>query len=284
IFSTVTLRGTHLLGPITLSRRESFPSRQFDFTIEECVNRPDWSAVEPPQNSGHLSLELGERIGGGRSAVVYSVKVIPDAPHTDDSRNLDLCVKVARPNRCRSLAREAWVYEQLIEGVAQGVITPRSYGFFATELVPEQLPFPLWSGEDYYMDAPSKHWEEDDPTRDDQMHDDCPEAEQCADPPPGARELSPWVDWRPNPDAPLLSILVMARGGLKFSLVEDDKDPSNQEDVKQILDDLSSCHLLHSDLRASNVIRAPRDTHECQRHKRVHRWNIIDLVWTAIDD
>ncbi|TFY60863.1 hypothetical protein EVJ58_g4879 [Rhodofomes roseus] len=116
------------------------------------------------------------------------------------------------------------------------------------------------------------------------MWDDRPEAQNRADSPPGARELSPWVDWRPNPDAPLLSILVMARGGHKFSVVKDDRDPSNQEDVKQLLDDLSSCYLLHSDLRASNIIRAPRDTEECQLQKRVHRWNIIDLVWTTIDD
>ncbi|KAH9842372.1 uncharacterized protein C8Q71DRAFT_200692 [Rhodofomes roseus] len=85
--------------------------------------------------------------------LTYSVKTIPDPSHTDsdDSYNLDLCIKVARPNRCRSLAREAWIYEQLSEGVIQGVVTPCCYGFFAVELAPEQLPFPLWSGDDYFL-------------------------------------------------------------------------------------------------------------------------------------
>ncbi|KZT63532.1 hypothetical protein DAEQUDRAFT_117841 [Daedalea quercina L-15889] len=60
LFSRLTLRGAHLPSPITLSRRESFPARQFDFKTDQLVNRSDWHAAEPPQNTGQLSLELGE--------------------------------------------------------------------------------------------------------------------------------------------------------------------------------------------------------------------------------
>ncbi|KAH9842371.1 uncharacterized protein C8Q71DRAFT_801794 [Rhodofomes roseus] len=284
MFSTLTLRGTNLPGPITLSRRESFPARQYDFKRSKYANRPDWLAVRPPRNSGHLSLELGERIGGGRSAVVYSVKVVPDASRIDESCDLDLCIKVARPNRCRSLAREAWILEQLPEDMIQGMSTPRCYGIFAVDLSSGQLPFPLWSGDDYFMDASPGHWEKDDPTQDDPLYDDDrPDEARCPGSPPGARELSPWVNWRPDPDAPLLSVLLMARGGRTFSMAEDDWDRSNHKDIEDILDDLSTMYMLHVDLRPSNVIRAPSDTQECSMHKYVHKWNVIDLASSTVD-
>jgi len=290
MFSTLTLTGAHIPNGVSLSRRESFPARQYDFDIEEIRNRPDWVAAEVPQNCGQLSLELGERIGGGRSSVVYAAKLVAATsgkhgdPRTDDPHIADLCVKVARPNRCRSLAREAWVYEQLPESTFQGTVTPRCYGFFATELGPEQLPFPLWSSEDYYLDASPRHWKSDDSTSDDRLYDDRNEDQECTDSPPGARELSPWLDWHPNPKTPLLSVLVMARGGRHFTLAEDDWDQSNHEDIVQMLDDFSLCYIIHVDLRPANIIHAPPNTRLCPVHKCVHKWNIIDFAWSVVED
>ena len=224
----MTLSGTHIPEPIILSRREAYPARQFDYLADQYVPRPDWAPASLPQRGGHLHLELGERLGRGRSAVVYAARVIPadsDLPSSNPPLQ-ELCIKIARPNRCRTLAREAWVYEQLTEGSFQGVMTPRCFGLFTASLSSDQ-PFPLWSTEDYkYVNA--SDGADDDPTRDDTLPDDKPLQAEHINDPPGARELSPWVDWRPNPDAPLLAVLVMSRAGPKYSLDEDDRDESHR--------------------------------------------------------
>lgn len=85
-------------------------------------------------------------------------------------RSPELCIKVARPNRCRTLAGEAWVYERLAEGVHQGANVPRCYGFFATELGLEQLPCPVWLDDNYYEGANFEDIESDDPTQADDTH------------------------------------------------------------------------------------------------------------------
>ncbi|KAH9930939.1 uncharacterized protein B0H18DRAFT_119532 [Fomitopsis serialis] len=233
MFSVLTLTSPRGLGSTTLSRHETFPARQLDHGVSKQRNRPDWVAAQVPKNRGHLTLELGERIGSGRSADVYVAKVVTailrddGAPGAESPLSSELCVKVARPNRCRSLAREAWVYEQLAERALQGVITPNCYGFFTTTLAPEQLPFPLWSNEDSGVDARPRDKENDDPTRDDSLCDDVTwDRDECTGYPPGGRELSPWVDWRPDPDSPCVSALVMARGGAKYSVNEDEWDQS----------------------------------------------------------
>lgn len=44
----------------------------------------------------------------------------------------EFCVKLVKPQFIRSLAREAWFYEQLAE--LQGVAVPRCFGFFVAPL------------------------------------------------------------------------------------------------------------------------------------------------------
>lgn len=227
MFTSLTITGSQVPCPVTLPRREAFPSRQYDADIPEFRTRPEWLAGDLPDDRGHLSIELGELIGAGRTAVVYAVKVVgatpgkQGIPWSKDPYTVDLCAKVARPNHCRSLAREAWVYEQLIEGAYQGVMAPRCYGFFAIDLAPELLPFPLLSNVDDMVSS------DDDPTRDDDLPDDDNNNIVCLGT-PGARELSPWVDWRPNPDTPLLSVLLMSRGGQKYDNMTDGRDPETR--------------------------------------------------------
>ncbi len=216
IFSTLTLTGHHIPSPITLSRAESFPGRQFDFRVHKWIQRPDWTPRRLPKDGAQLTLELGERIGGGRSAVVYAAKIIADAASTLTPRIPDeeICIKVARPNRSRTLAREAWAYEALVGQDCLGVMVPRCYGFFTVDLSRDQLSFPLWSSDDFYLEDPSSGLP-DDPMRDDPLTDDDPyELDDSLG--PGTRELSPWLDWKPDPAAPLLSVLVMARGGQSY--------------------------------------------------------------------
>ncbi|KAH9918956.1 uncharacterized protein B0H18DRAFT_1197957 [Fomitopsis serialis] len=125
VFSTLSLTGENIPEAITLSRPDDFPCRQFDF--HRSAYRPDWKQSTRSQD-GRLSLII-ERIACGRSAVVYSAEIvttsekgnIPSSPHPHEQQ---LCVKIARPNRCRTLAREAWIYDQLTLGQLQGVIAP----------------------------------------------------------------------------------------------------------------------------------------------------------------
>ncbi|KAH9928833.1 uncharacterized protein B0H18DRAFT_874518 [Fomitopsis serialis] len=283
MLSTLTLAGDAIPKPIILSRRLDFPSRQCDYDLDEYITRPDWQPSPLPKD-GHLSLHLGECIAGGRSAVVYAAEIstayeagtIPlSNPHPLEQ---EFCVKIARRNRCRTLAREAWVCEQLrSRGQLQGVIAPRFYGFFTASLPDDQSAFPLWDADDFKLEIP-----DDDPTCDDPLPDDEPLEEEY-DNGPGGRECSPWCDWRPDPNSPLLAVIVMSRGGATYTR-EDDADKANQKDIRAILDDLSRIYLWHGDLRPNNLVRAPAGTMLCKKHKRVHKWNIIDFAWTGVDD
>lgn len=251
--------------------------------------------MEVPTQGRHLCLRLEGCIGRGGSAVVYAAKATSNDPEGCASPiEAELCVKLAKPHRCRTLAREGWVYEQLAEGTYQGVIVPRCYGFFAADLPHNQFPVSPISLEDLLdtFDFDTA----------DLWHDErlCDEEWKITDSTPGGRELSPWVDWRRDPSAPLLCVLVMTRGGGPYTLHEDHLDKSNRygvdgllllvfvsqfisAEVFEILDDLSADGILHQDLRPANIIRAPADAETCPRHNRVHKWNLIDFALTRVD-
>jgi len=286
MFSTLTLTGGTIPRPITLPRQKDFPACQFDADAGMYRTRPDWQpSLTPHDHAGHLSLRLGDCIGGGRSAVVYDAEILTTSVSKEGYIPLPpeekLCVKIARPNRCRTLAREAWVCDQLrSRGRLQGVIAPRTYGFFAVELSRQQSTFPPWNTEDFELDIPEDD-PEDDPIRDDPLPGD--RLDEVYDEGPGGRELSSWCDWRPHSDAPLLAVIVMSRGGAVYTR-EDDADKATQEDIRAILDDLSDSYLWHGDLRPNNLVHAPAGTELCKNHNRVHAWNIIDFAWTCVDD
>ncbi|CAA7262079.1 unnamed protein product [Cyclocybe aegerita] len=80
----------------------------------------------PLPTDGHLELTLCDRIHGGSSGTTYFADVVSSTATGMPQR---VVVKFAR--QCRTLAREAWFYEQLSrESNCEGVITPRCYGFF----------------------------------------------------------------------------------------------------------------------------------------------------------
>ncbi|EIW83337.1 hypothetical protein CONPUDRAFT_164300 [Coniophora puteana RWD-64-598 SS2] len=314
MFSTLTITGVDIPSAITLSREEDFPSHQFQFRVGECKRKPTWRSSQVPEGTGHLSLRLGERISRGRSAVTYTVEVISSesgvagaAPTRPLPVDQQLCIKVARSNRCRTLAREAWFYNQLRdrtpwrkprepdqavaddEKQLQGVIAPRFYGFFAAPISPGLASFPPWSSQDFeLMHAPDVGFGTvaDDPDHDDRLPADGPLPElrslngvQCL----GGKECSKWDQWSPDPNAPLLTVIVMARGGSTYTY-DDHLDETIAEDVREILDDLSEALILHGDLRPANLVRAPTSTVLCKRHQRIHQWNLIDFAWSLRDD
>jgi len=268
MFSTLTITGTQFPSPITLTRSEDFPPHKLDVADGVHVPTMRWGPSQVPRGAGHLSLRLGKHISGGRSGVAYEAEVLSSGteesniiPSDPSPQEQHLCVKVARINRCRTLAREAWMYRKL--GGLRGIVAPHFYGFFAADLPETHRPFP--PKEDLV------HLEQDDPTVDEFLPDDDPVDGQ------GGRDRSKWCEWRPNPDAPILAVLVMSRGGETYS-GKDHYDSSMQEDVRAVLLDLSRASLLHGDLRPPNLVRAPANAILCDLHGCVHKWNVIDLA------
>ena len=216
-----------MLSTLTLSRSESFPARRFSLKRFTYVAREDRGAAPVPQDCGHLVLELGEVLGAGRTGVVYAVNVIE--AQSDVGRlnaGQELCVKIARPNRCRTLAREAWVYEQLEKTHCAGSVALWCFGFFSAELSSDELEdgassdaFPLWKSIDF--DRLPCGTDLGDSQSDDPLNDEVHADPEVATSPAGSRERSPWVDWKPDAEKSLLTVLVMARGGEKYSEYED---------------------------------------------------------------
>ncbi|KAI0727779.1 hypothetical protein C8Q72DRAFT_743090, partial [Fomitopsis betulina] len=286
-FSTLILSDVH--GDfVVLSRQSDFPPRQHDFYEEEFRDRPDWQPSPcPTTGSATLHLQLRHRIGsGGRSAVVYAVEVLtpPESGHDAATSRLlerkeQLCVKIARPNRCRTLAREAWVFENMhSRGHLQGVIAPRCYGLFTA-----QLDCPLWRQKDFN----DIYLQNDKPTRDDRLPDDdrhYGHEDDQHDDNRGGRECSPWFKWRPDPASPLLAALVMTRGGETYTEDDHEEKDSRCEDVRAIFEDLSKACIFHGDIRRTNIVRAPESTALCKRHNCVHKWHLIDFASTWVDD
>ncbi|KAI0765235.1 hypothetical protein C8Q74DRAFT_1431515, partial [Fomes fomentarius] len=285
---TVTLTGLQIPHPLTLSREEAFPARQLDILYDASRNRPDWTPDLLPENGGRFSLVLAERIGFGRSSVVYAVKteaVVPGSGSGKSTPPRALCQdrtsQTLPHSRARGLDVRAPSGGRFTRGHA-----PRCYGFFVARLPHNLFPHDICINvkDDEDEDAPADSTPED-PTRDDPLPDDDnqPGCIYDASRGDGGRELSPWVDWRHDIDSQLLAVLVLARGGPTYG-IEDDENPKTQKDVRQILKDLSRAYILHEDLRPPNLIRAPADTSRCPYHNRVHKWNIIDLGGTSIDD
>lgn len=110
-------------------------------TLDCCV--PDGAPPRSPSNlppPGHseLSFSLGPIIGSGRTGIVYEVRNVSIDPIKDDVSTKTpgylppLVVKVAYRNRCLSLVREAWFYEEM--ECLQGASMARCYGCFELDL------------------------------------------------------------------------------------------------------------------------------------------------------
>lgn len=79
----------------------------------------------PPPAHAKLSFSLGNIIGSGRSGVVFEVvdPVIASADSDSSTPSptgylLPLVVEVSRQLRCQSVVREAWFYEECLQGIA----------------------------------------------------------------------------------------------------------------------------------------------------------------------
>ncbi|KIY46993.1 hypothetical protein FISHEDRAFT_75112 [Fistulina hepatica ATCC 64428] len=296
-FSSVTIRGVIRTADTSLSstvvkRAVSFPSRRATHRREEPADTSMWPAASLPVTERVLELELGKSLGHGRIGFAYIARVVgtrarPDGELVEPPPGFptDLCVKFANPLYCRSMAREAWFYEQLPEEkFLQGVVVPRCYGFFTTALsadvaqrVKPWRKIKEWEF-DYTVEGCGgvKFYEGD------FLPDDGDESMWIISDDARSRDTSMWNLWRPCAEVPLLSVLITERHGTSFPEDVWKNDEKAKEDVKQILMDLALAGVYHSDVKYNNVLKAHLvgtdvSTAECPRHKRVHNWRIIDF-------
>jgi len=121
--------------PITVALKAtpSFPACSYD-PKKDPPPVPDlWAARDISAAQGTLEVSLLERISEGRMGVAYSANVISATTNDSDTTNTlpeSVCLKFTKPLYSRSLAREAWFYEQLAE--CQGTSIAQYYGFFSS--------------------------------------------------------------------------------------------------------------------------------------------------------
>ncbi|KAI0060225.1 hypothetical protein BV25DRAFT_1917849 [Artomyces pyxidatus] len=108
--------------------------------LESVPERPP-SRLPPPGTSqlhGHLARFRGD----GRAGIVFELDNVQlDGATADPVSVPRLVVKIARPNRLASLAREAWFYDEM--ECLQGSAIARCYGWFEMQLSPGQT-VPAW--------------------------------------------------------------------------------------------------------------------------------------------
>jgi hypothetical protein len=118
MFSTLIIRdcglNAHQPQPVIVSLKAtpSFPACARDYEIDHQVPVPDsWAAKDISTADGCLELCLLERIAEGRIGVTYSARVIAATTEGDSDATSALpeivCLKFAKKQHCRSLAREA---------------------------------------------------------------------------------------------------------------------------------------------------------------------------------
>lgn len=176
-----------------------------------------------PIHGHHLQLQLGDLVGFGRDSHVYDVKILNITDGSDDGSNSqdaqpqidlelpDLCIKLVEPDKPRSLAREAWFYEQFDKMGLQGVATPRNYGLFTARCPISQI-IP-WRTEDWFFrqegrDAASFEGP--------QFDRQCREPEDnlpLRDDDHGSNVNSHWKTFLQDSETPIVSVMLLERLG-----------------------------------------------------------------------
>ncbi|RDB15462.1 hypothetical protein Hypma_004219 [Hypsizygus marmoreus] len=278
--SSVTVQGlaSSDSGPtdITLLRARSFPACRYSDVIRKVPPIPGWASATPPKGGCNIKLQLGERISVGRVGLVYNVDVLDIThPTTNSPPHLDLppqlCIKVVKERHARSLAREAWFYEQLAHAESlAGVVTPRCFGFFLAELKKcfDAAGNPVTRVEPWAQCKPEEPWPND--TR---LPDDVVDIHFRDE--GGARKKSRWNRWEASPSDPLVCLLLLEKLGASCN---DDKDEYMQ-DIHNMVYDLGYAGIVQGDVRYPNVLRAPVNDNSplCPRHHRRHEWRLIDF-------
>ncbi len=209
---------------ITLYRSQSFPAPRLIQSYVPLPRIESWAPLSIPKDGAHLELELTGSISEGRVGLAYSSRVIRN---TADPYLPDLCIKLVKPKYGRTLAREAWFYEQLsLEPGYEGAITPRCFGFFTVPLkdcldIKGQPVSRVEPWENITINPPEPDSdEEDEEDIDWWLPDDAPGLEDFFKDDDGWKSGSSWDKWRPSASDPLICVLVLEKLGKPYSSPE----------------------------------------------------------------
>lgn len=226
-FASVSLGKCALIGhtfvPIKLNASVSFPASRHKVCEDDVVppTVESWAPHPVTSDASQLVLSLRRFIGEGRIGMTYIARVesASDASGADVSNTLpsEVCIKVAKPTFSRSLAREAWFYEQL--GDCRGTSTAKCYGFFTV---------PLSECKDSEGNAVTNiyPWKTSKvpPEVDSDMDDDVPSQDHLVDDirpeeftdEHGFKTNSSWNSWCPSISPQTVAILVLERLGGQY--------------------------------------------------------------------
>ncbi|EAU87287.2 protein kinase subdomain-containing protein PKL/ccin3 [Coprinopsis cinerea okayama7 len=258
---------------ITLRPSPSFPGAVW-FQQDRAQPAPaTWGPKDPSNFDGTLELSLVERISEGRIGVTYAADVVSAV--------------TAAPEFSRSLAREAWFYEQMSS--LQGISVPLYFGFFTSTApdVAADFGFEPWMDRkvlfedtdtipDNIDQYPSADWLTDDvPENDDQ---------EIYENPPSKLD-SPWYKWNRDAAKPTISVLVLELLGEPCTGW---KTKADKQAVKEVMDDLAELGVMHDNLTPWNTLVFKPSPHGearlCPRHNVVHPWRIIDFDRSTMAD
>jgi len=278
MFSSLTIHGCKKdSSPITLPATSSFPA---SVIMQERIGEPapaSWDPHDVSEECGALEVRLLDKISEGRIGAVYSAQVL--SVRDSDGANITskfpgtLCLKFAKPPCGRSLAREAWHYEQL--EACQGVSVPIAYGLFSS-----QLPASAVTGFLPWEDRVHRFLDPVDFLVDDHGLEEERDSR-------GLRRSSRWNQWKFNPSFPTVTVLVLELLGPAWELPEElsadfrsVRTDQDLDDIRDLYDDVAALGLLHHDISQRNAVayEGPDEPRRrCRAHGRTHRWRLIDF-------
>jgi len=203
-------------------------------------------------NGTHLELKIQSPISQGRTGVTYSASVVQQKQSTPTPVLLPeiFCLKFAKPQYSRSLAREAWFYEQLAQQDSYtGVVTPRCFGLFSVSLEKcatllgcsfDSLKVEAWS--DLRSTHPDERFqpdeEEEQPISDGMWQlDFLPDDHETGDVSEdmlGSKENSRWNTWRGDPAKPLITVLVLEMLGREYYNEHEERDHRGPDNTRSV--------------------------------------------------
>ncbi|KAF5317792.1 hypothetical protein D9619_012652 [Psilocybe cf. subviscida] len=205
---------------------------------------------------------------------------------TTSSAPKTLCLKFAKQHHCRSLAREAWFYEQLHQW--QGISIPDYYGFFTTTANEQGLSvdaFQPWTN----LRTPSKIDPEFIKDQElaktyrsmDWLWDDAPYMFKSFSP-SKYRNKARWFKWNLNEENPHIGLIILENLGQACYQVWLPNEPGDafETDISAVLEDVAAEGLCHADVTARNFLQydgPETDERRCPRHGIVHKWRLIDF-------
>ncbi|KAK1220332.1 hypothetical protein PQX77_016927 [Marasmius sp. AFHP31] len=301
-FSSITIHGLASSdgGPCSLNllREQTFPAKRYrDDHAGPAPEAERWDPLPRSVGRLHADLEIIEQLSEGRIGMVFTARLVSLKRSSDGDvlpagfipLPTQFCVKLAKPEYIRSLAREAWFYEQLSQEEGYpGAITPYCFGFFTSPL-PHVVQLPAWSSARIKPRKPSNIPADEEYVYD-YLRDDNEFSCSFVDDDRTCFLRSPWAlkQWKSRADrSPIIGVLVTERLSGHFPLELRDSKSQNQlsdqlkTEMGELLDDLSAAGILHDDFKYNNILCPSLEpwlgSQICPHHKRVHPWRVIDF-------